>query len=171
MALQASVLAEIGGLPHLADFLADDFELGRAVRATGRTIACPPIVIDHVFPEKTAGEVWAHELRWGRTVRLVQPAGYIGSVVTYVTPLALIGAVLAGFSGWSLITLAALALARQVQAVACSRMMGAPGDPLWLVPARDLFAFAVFLAAIVGDRVEWRGRRLQVGADGAIAAT
>jgi ceramide glucosyltransferase len=171
MALRSDVLAGIGGLPHLADFLADDFELGRAVRAAGLTIACPPLVIDHVFPERGAGEVFAHELRWARTVRLVQPAGYLGSLITYVTPLALIGAALAGFVGWSLAALAAIVVVRQAQAMVCSRMMGGTRDPLWLVPLRDLFSFGVFLAAFAGDRVQWRGNRLRVGADGAIAAT
>jgi ceramide glucosyltransferase len=170
MALRAQTLAAIGGLEYLADFLADDFELGRAVRAQGLTIACPPMVIDHVFPERSAGEVLAHELRWARTIRLVQPAGYLGSVIMHFTPLALIGAALSGFSTWSLAVLAGLVVFRQVHAHTLCRLLAADRGALWLLPARDLASLAVFVAAIFGDRVEWRGNRLRVRRDGAIAA-
>jgi ceramide glucosyltransferase len=171
MALRAQTLAAIGGLEYLADFLADDFELGRAVRARGLTIACPPMVIDHVFPERSASEVFAHELRWARTIRLVQPAGYLGSVIMHFTPLALIGAALTGFAPWSLAVLAGLVVFRQIQAYALCRLLAADRGALWLLPARDLASLAVFVAAIFGDRVEWRGNRLRVQRDGAIAAT
>jgi ceramide glucosyltransferase len=170
MALRADMLAAIGGVAHLADFLADDFELGRAVRAAGGRIACPPMVIDHVFPER-AGEMLAHELRWSRTVRLVQPAGYLGSIIIHFTPLALIGAALTGFAGWSVALLAALVVFRQAQAYALCRWMAADRRLLWLLPARDLLSLGVFLAAIFGDRVRWRGARLRVQRDGVIAAT
>ncbi len=171
MALGAETLASIGGLEHLADFLADDFELGRAVRAKGLRIGCPTMVIDHVFPEASAGEVLAHELRWARTIRLVQPAGYLGSVIIHVTPLALLGAALTGFSGWSLVLLAGLVILRQVQAYGLSRWMSSDRGLLWLLPLRDLMSFGVFIAAIFGDQVQWRGNRLRVQRDGVIAAT
>lgn len=171
MALRADLLEQIGGIALLADVLADDFELGRAVRASGHTIACPPMLIDHVFPEASLGEVLTHELRWARTVRLVQPAGYLGSIIVHFTPLALIGAALMGFSGWSLAILAGVAVFRQAQAGLLVRLMGADTSVLWLLPLRDLMAFWVFVSAIFGDRVEWRGNRLRVGRDGAIATT
>jgi ceramide glucosyltransferase len=169
MALKASVLDKIGGFAYLADFLADDFELGRAVRALGLRIACPRIVIDHVFPERTAREMIVHELRWARTVRLVNPGGYFGSVITHALVLALIGAALTGFAGLSLELLFGVLLARLVQAGAADRVLGADSRALWLIPFRDLLSFVVFVVAHVGRRVEWRGRRLRVDSDGAIS--
>jgi ceramide glucosyltransferase len=170
MALRADLLGSIGGFEHLASFLADDFELGQAVRAAGHSIACPPMLIDHVCSERSAGEMLAHELRWARTVRLVQPAGYLGSAIVHFTPLALIGAALTGFAGWSVGVLAAIVVFRQAQAYVASRLMAARPGLLWLLPIRDLLSFGVFLAGIFGDRVEWRGNRLRVRRDGVIAA-
>jgi ceramide glucosyltransferase len=169
MALRAEVLDKIGGLEHLADFLADDFELGRAVRAAGLRITCPPMIIDHVFPERSAGEMFAHEMRWARTVRLVQPAGYVGSLVTYVLPLALIGAALTGLAAWSLEWLCALLVLRLAQAAVLVRLMAADRRLLWLVPLRDILSFGVFCASFFGDQVQWRGNSLRVRSDGAIA--
>lgn len=169
MALRADVLQRIGGLRILADQLADDYVLGQAVRAAGLKIVSPAMVIDHVFPEKTGREMLVHELRWARTVRLVQPAGYAGSLITHFLPLALIGATLTGFSAVGLEVLISLSVMRLAQAYALSRMMGADRARLWLIPLRDAFSLAVFVGAFLGDRVEWRGARLKVDRDGAMA--
>ncbi len=43
IALTRQTLTEIGGFEAFADLLADDYEIGRAVRAAGRTLAYPPL--------------------------------------------------------------------------------------------------------------------------------
>lgn len=171
MAVRAEALAKAGGFERLQDVLADDFELGRMVRAQGLAIACPPMLIDHVFPERSLGEVWTHELRWARTIRLLNPGGYVGSVITYVLPLALIGAALTGFAPWTVQAFAALALLRLIQCLALCRLMRADTGVVWLFLPRDILSFAVYVAAFLGNRVEWRGARLRVKADGAMAST
>jgi ceramide glucosyltransferase len=170
MALRRETLERAGGFQRLQDVLADDFELGRMVRELGLTIACPPLLIDHLFPERTLGDVWTHELRWARTIRLLNPGGYAGSVITYALPLALIGAVLTGLAPWAVAALAAMAVLRLVQCLAVCAVMRADLGAVWLFPLRDLLAFGVFLAAYFGDRIEWRGNRLRVKADGAMAS-
>jgi ceramide glucosyltransferase len=171
MALRADLLRQIGGLPILADQLADDFVLGQAVRTAGHTIGWPPMIIDHVFPERSLRELFTHELRWARTIRLVQPAGYLGSVVMHFLPLALIGAALTGFAGWAMGLLIALILFRLAQAHVLNRLIASEQSLLWLIPVRDLLSFGVFIAAFLGDRIEWRGNRLKVERDGAMAAS
>ncbi len=171
MALRADILKEIGGLERLADYLADDYELGRAVRQAGYRVACPQLVIDHVFPETSFKEVFVHELRWSRTVRLVQPAGYFGSLIMHFLALALIGAAFTGFSTPALIMLGGLAGFRLIQAYILCRLMGVAPRDLWLFPMRDLLSFAVFVAGAFGNRIEWRGVRSDVARDGTMGAT
>lgn len=171
MALRADVLREIGGLPILADQLADDFVLGAAVRGTGRKIVAPSMLIDHVFPERSLGEMVLHELRWARTIRLVQPIGYAGSLITHFLPLALIGATLTGFSRLGTASLIALAAFRLTQVFVLSRMMGSLRSRLWLAPLRDVLSLIVFIGAFLGDRVVWRGAQLKVDRDGAMASS
>ena len=48
------------------------------------------------------------------------------------------------------------------------RMLGAPRLPLELVPLRDVLSFAVLIASYCSRRVEWRGRRYRVLADGSL---
>ena len=38
----------------------------------------------------------------------------------------------------------------------------------WLGPARDLLAFAVYVASFFVDVVSWQGRRYKVGTDGTL---
>lgn len=171
MAVKAEALARAGGFQRLKDVLADDFELGRMVREQGLSIVCPPMLIDHGFPERTLGELWRHELRWARTIRLLNPGGYAGSLITYVLPLSLIGAALMGFSPLTLVAFGVLAGARLVLALLSCLVMDADTSVVWLFPLRDLLAFAVFLAAFFGSRIEWRGARLRVKPDGAMASS
>ena len=170
MALRADVLRRIGGLERLADLLADDYELGRAVRQEGYRVCCPPLVIDHVFSETSLTEVFVHELRWARTVRLVEPGGYFGSVITHFLSLALIGVVLAGFGAPALTWLAGLVVFRLVQAGILLRLMAADWRAIWLVPIRDLLSFVVFVCGAFGNRVQWRGIRSKVARDGTMGA-
>jgi ceramide glucosyltransferase len=168
MALHRDTLDRIGGLAPFANVLADDFELGRAVRSAGWAVASPRLIIEHVFPERTAREMLTHELRWARTNRLIEPVGYLGTAVMHVLPLALIGAAFCGFSEGALAALAALTGLRLVQAAVFSRLISGGWGRPWLVPLRDVISFGVFLSAIVGDRVVWRGRRLVIARSGVI---
>lgn len=170
MAVKAAALARAGGFQRLKDVLADDFELGRMVREQGLAIACPPMLIDHGFPERSLPELWRHELRWARTIRLLNPGGYGGSLITYVFPLALVGAVLTGLHPWAMIALGVLAGVRLTFGLLSCLVMQADTSALWLFPLRDVLAFAVFLVAFFGDGIEWRGARLRVKPDGAMAS-
>ena len=96
IAVRTEVLSSIGGFAAFADHLADDYEIGRAVRRLGMRIAMPPMLVSHICDEAKAGELLGRELRWGRTVRQIDPIGYAGSLITYPLPLVLIGAALLG---------------------------------------------------------------------------
>ncbi len=92
IALTRSVLGEIGGLGRFAAMLADDYEIGRAVRARGYRIAMPPMVVRHSCGEAaSAATLFRHELRWARTIRLINPMGFAGTLFTHAIPLSLLG--------------------------------------------------------------------------------
>ncbi|HEX5281621.1 MAG TPA: bacteriohopanetetrol glucosamine biosynthesis glycosyltransferase HpnI [Micropepsaceae bacterium] len=168
IALKRSVLDEIGGLQTFADRLADDYEIGRAVRSLGYRLNVPPLIVSHSCAEMTPGDVFRHELRWARTIRLVNPSGFAGSIVTHAIPLSLIGCLVLAFAPAALGVLAAAIAARVWLAIHINTRFGT-ADPIWLVPARDLLSFMVFIGALFAGRVDWRGARFQVSSAGAIA--
>ena len=169
IALTASVLRKIGGFQAFRDHLADDYEIGRAVRALGYRIAMPSLLLGHSCSDATGGELIRHEIRWGRTIRLIDGAGYFGSLVTYALPLAVIGATLLGFSEVSLALILAILISRLILKHRIDAATGTEAGALWLMPLRDVLSFVVFLASLTGASVSWRGRRYRVGPDGVLA--
>jgi len=117
----------------------------------------------------TAREVWRHELRWARTIRAIEPLGYAGSAVAYPLAWAVIAALLGAISGtsWPGFTLAiAAATGRIALLYHTGRRFGFTPQSYWLVPARELFSFAIFMASFLGRDVNWRGGRFRIGAAG-----
>jgi ceramide glucosyltransferase len=167
VALRRNVLEEVGGFAILADQLADDYDLGRAIRDAGYRGHVAQSAVVHACDERRGAELWSHESRWSRTIRLIDPAGFGGSAVTYALPWALIGCVVA-FSPAAVFVLLAVVAARLHLARAVDRATQTRAAPLYLLPLRDLFSFAVFLSAFSGRSVSWRGRRYRVGSNGAL---
>lgn len=171
IALRRETLAAIGGFEAFAEVLADDYAIGAAVRATGARSVVAPILVAHGCAEGGLGELFAHEVRWARTVRGVDPAGFFGSAVTHPLAWALLACLLLGGAplGWAVVGLALavrLWVVRQVDAATES-----PTEDAWLLPVRDLFSFGVFLTALFGREVEWRGRRYSVDRQGVMYRT
>ena len=178
IALRRETLEAIGGFESVKDVLADDYEIGAKVRALGLKSVVPPFLVAHNSAETSFAELWKHEVRWSKTVRDIDPWGHLGSVVTHPFPLALLG--------WATLTLAGSNLSGTGAAVALvafatrlwlksrvdavTRANGAPAatGPWWLLPARDMLSFVVFVGAFFARRVEWRGARFHVGKGGGL---
>lgn len=169
IALTTATLARIGGLAGFVDHLADDYEIGRAVRARGLRIAVPPMVVSHLCVEGSGAELIDHELRWGRTVRQLEPAGYAGSLITNPFPLALIAGALLGFSGPSLAMIFTALGVRVACKFAMDTATRSATGRWWLIPARDVLSFGVFIASFTVNTVGWQGRRFRVGRDGVLS--
>lgn len=171
IALRRDVLDEIGGLAPLADHLADDYELGRAVIAAGHTLAMPPLVVRHICAEANVGALFAHELRWARTIRTVDPAGHIGSGVTHTLALALLALALVGPDFWTLTMLALALCARYTLKLRVDWALGESAFAAWLLPVRDVISFGVYLASLTGQTVAWRGAKLIVKPGGTMSSS
>jgi ceramide glucosyltransferase len=166
MVFRAETLRQIGGFAAIANFLADDYQLGRRVAQLGLRIEFAGVVVETDLGGASWAQVWRHQLRWSRTIRVSRSLGYYGYVVTHATL-------------WGLVALAAHqwqagAVALGVRVVAGVWVgAGILGDrkvrrDFWLIPLRDLFGFAVWAAGIFGDTVEWRDRQLKLRPDGRI---
>jgi ceramide glucosyltransferase len=166
IAISRSLLSRIGGLSAFADQLADDYEIGEAVRAAGYEVAIPPFTLGHAcFHERLRG-LFARELRAARTVRGIAPLGYAGAFVTHPFPLALAGTLLGGEYG--LVVAAAALACRFALCICAERAFQLPRQPYWLIPSRDLLSFGVYVWSFFGMRVQWRGSRYRVAADGSL---
>jgi ceramide glucosyltransferase len=166
IAIDRSLLSRIGGLAAFADQLADDYEIGQAVRAAGHEVAITPFTIGHAcFHERLRG-LLAHELRAARTVKSIAPVGYCGAILTHPFALALAGALMGG--AHALWVAAAALLCRAMLCACAQRAFDLPRQPYWLIPSRDLMSFGVYVWSFFGMSVQWRGSRYRLAADGSL---
>lgn len=167
IALRRETLERVGGFAALADRLADDYELGAAIRTQGLGIAVVPGLIDIAVHEPDLSSLFHHELRWERTLALLAPVGHAAAVMTQPLPFGLLAALLTP-GGWAVL---ALAVATRLMAVRLQEAaLALPRASLGLVLAREALSFAVFLAASTGRSVTWRGHRFHVHRDGTLSA-
>ena len=167
--LRRATLARIGGFAAFRDVLADDNAMGEAVRALGLAVAVPARpVLGHVCTARTARALLRQDLRWSRTIRALDPAGFAGSIVTNPLPLATIALALGGFRPALLALLAATLACRLALQLGVRQFAGATA-PVWLGPLRDLVTFAIFVASFWPASLEWRGHSFAVQADGTMA--
>jgi len=166
MVFRAAQLEAIGGFAALESYLADDYQLGTRVARLGYRVVLSTVVVATNLSGASWGEVWRHQLRWSRTIRVSRRAGYYG----YLATQAAFWSVVAAAAGHWGIALAVIG-ARVATGLVVGR--GVLGDPqvsrFWyLMPLRDLWGFAVWVAGLFGDTVDWRGQKLRLSADGKI---
>lgn len=170
IALSRDTLGRIGGFEAFKDVLADDNAMGQAVRRLGLRVAVPARpVLGHVCAATGFKAVFRQDLRWSRTIRAVDPAGFAGSIVTNPLPLATIALVSGGFGPIPAVILTAALASRLALQVQGSRLTGARAG-VWLGPLRDFLSFAVFLASFWPGSLDWRGHAFAVRADGTMAS-
>jgi len=167
--VRRSVFERAGGFAALADRLADDFALGEIVTAAGFRIEFCDLVIESICAEGSRlGEIFHHLVRWQRTVRLCNPAGYCGCAILHGFSLTTLTLALFGWNARLAALAAALLGAKALAAVVLQRMAGATASPaalLWQAPSEWL-ACAAWLAGLAPGEVVWRGQRYRLISQG-----
>jgi ceramide glucosyltransferase len=191
IAMRRDEVRGIGGFGALAEYLADDYELGRRIAQSGKLVVLSPVVVECWSGPMTFHEVWLHQLRWARTIRSCQPLPFFFSILSNATLWPALWLVwrlvwveadvrraVPGAAGllWALGESGVTWFWALLVSVVCLavRILSATNlqDKLtrskrhhrawWLVPVKDMFAVAVWLLAFLGRRVEWGGRVFRV---------
>src|SRR5579872_422752 len=165
LAFRQADLERIGGFNSFVDYLADDYELGKRIADLGLKVELSEVVVETFLPSYGLLNFFAHQLRWARGVRDARSAGYAGLVFTFGVLWALIALLASAGALWAGIGLAVTLLLRL--AIAAMVGCGILSDrhtlkDSWLIPFRDLFAVAVWIASLAGDTVSWRGDRFRL---------
>lgn len=166
MAMRRADLAAIGGFEAFKDVLAEDYAMGRAMRAAGRRVALGNRPVYNVTVTRPLAHFWGRYRRWAVIQRsMVGRPVYAFQAFLNPVPLALAGfaldpqpltmALLGAITGTKILADAANTRALRGEAPA-------PNALAW-IPVKDVLAFAAFVAGIASSRVEWRGKSLDVG--------
>jgi ceramide glucosyltransferase len=168
VALRKADLERMGGFAAIADYLADDYQLGARIYGLGLKVRLSDYVIVNVIGRTTLQDEWQREIRWARCSRVSRPLEYPGILLMFTTPLASALAVLTGFAPSAQQVLGASMVLRWFVAYWIS---GITNDKTsrrclaWL-PVRDFLSFLVWVAGALGKRVTWRGEEFVLGHDG-----
>ncbi len=165
MAIRHDVLESVGGFGALVSHLADDYELGLRTHQAGYRVVLAGTVVDNHLPRYSLAGFWEHQLRWGRGIRDARPAGYAAMIFTFGLFWSALAVLFSQGASWAW-SLFAVALALRV-VLALVAGVGVLGDrqalrDLWLLPLRELAAFAVWLVSLFGHTVTWRGERFRL---------
>ncbi|REG49777.1 ceramide glucosyltransferase [Paraburkholderia sp. BL6669N2] len=170
IAMRRTTLDKIGGFEQFARHLAEDHAIGEAVRLAGEKVSIPPFTVAHACVESSARQLIAHELRWSRTIRRVDPLGYLGSVLVHPLAFSLFAVMLSGAAAWSWQLVLATMGARLALELVSDRVLRHAHRDLWLSPLWDIVSFAIFVASFWSSRVTWRGFRFEVDSDGLLSS-
>ena len=162
-AVRRDALDAIGGFAGIASHLADDFMMGRLIAAAGYRVCLADVVVDTVVAE-TWRSLFAHELRWARTVKAVRPGDYFLSVITAPLPLIVLLLFNHGMIGWSVIAVPVV-LRLVLHLALRARFDVGPPAP-WLVPLRECLCFVIWAVSFRGSNVRWRNRDFVIAVDG-----
>jgi ceramide glucosyltransferase len=160
MACSRERLAEIGGFEALADMHSDDYEFGRRIAENGYRVELTAAPVWMIFPSMTLAQYLRHEMRWQIGIRHVRPWSHASLLFTHALPLTLIAAAVSP-ARW---IAAAYLFAYLILRLTAGWTIGVAGlnDPavrrnLWLLPLRDLLAFAAWCASFISDTIHWSG--------------
>jgi ceramide glucosyltransferase len=167
LAFRTGDLERIGGFQAIADYIADDYQLGHKLHAVGLRNIISEVVVSTRLASGSWLGAWRHQVRWARTIRLSGGrAGYAGLPITYASLWVAVAAVL----GLWWIALPLLAV-RIFMAMVCGGLLLGSVD-VWkycyAIPLRDLCGVAVWAAGLFGHTVIWRDQRLTLDAEGRI---
>ena len=162
-AVRREVLEAIGGFDILASHLADDFMMGKMIAEAGYRVRLADVLVETVVAE-TWPTLFAHELRWARTVRAHNPGEHFASGITEPLPLIVLLLSHQGAFGWSVIAILLLLRMALHGALRVRFDIGRPAP--WLVPLRECLCFVVWAASFCGSNVRWRNRNFAVRTGG-----
>jgi ceramide glucosyltransferase len=172
MALPLADLQAAGGFAALADYLADDYQLGQRVSNTGKTIEFATVVAECQDAPMNWRQVWAHQARWARTIRACQPGPFFASVLNNATVWPLLWwAAGGGRAGWAFLGCACFRIGTALHQQSRLTQARPKWAWWWMAPVKDLLDAAVWAGAFLGNTVVWRGEKYRVLAGGKLQRT
>jgi ceramide glucosyltransferase len=165
LALRKRDLEAIGGFEAIADYLADDYELGHRISERNLKVTLSQSVVETYLPAYNLAGFLSHQLRWARTIRASRPSGYAGLLFTFTLPWAVLTLILAHGATWAW-AMFAIALAARVTMAFITATLVLRDRQFWrwswLLPLRDFLAVPIWIGGLAGRKIIWRGERFHL---------
>ncbi|WP_199322619.1 MULTISPECIES: bacteriohopanetetrol glucosamine biosynthesis glycosyltransferase HpnI [Calothrix] len=163
--IRKQALEAIGGFNAIADYLADDFQLGYLPAQAGYRVFLSNYIVDHILDESTLADIIQRQIRWLRCIWVSRPWGYLGLLFTYgtVTSLLLLLVTKGSILGWTSLVITWILRLIMAWVIGVSVFNDTVTKQyFWLIPVRDLMHFAIWCYGFFGKYITWRGQQLQL---------
>jgi len=172
-ALHRSTLEKIGGLGALADYLVEDYEMGRRVWMLGKKVAIVPYFVDTIVDLKSPSQWWDHQVYWDQNTRAARPVAFLATALVRSVPFAVLYAVARMGDAVGLWTMAGAFALRLMSAAVVLRWGLRDREGLrsiGMLILRDISSLATWLLAFTKRTTIWRGTSFVLTRDGRLVA-
>jgi ceramide glucosyltransferase len=165
MAVRREVLNRAGGLAAIADYWADDFQLGHRIAKRGLRVIVSSYMVETILPNDGWRAMLARRLRANQIVRVCRPGGHAGSLITQSEIFALAFLAASEFQeiGWVVLSVQQAVRWTTAWQVAIRDLGNRElARWFWLLPFADLIAFSLFIVSWTGRAIVWRGEHFRL---------
>lgn len=159
------LLEKLGGFEAIADYLADDFQLGNLPATVGYRVVLSHYIVEHGLSSHAFWISLQRQMRWARGIRVSRPWGYLGKIFTYgtVMSLGLLGVSGGSPLGWTMLVLTWTIRSLMAWMIGIWWLNDRPTRRgWWLLPLYDMISFVVWCGGLMGNSIEWRGNRFRL---------
>jgi ceramide glucosyltransferase len=172
IAIRQETLNKIGGLIAIADYLADDYQLGYLPSQNGYKVILSPYLVEHRLGNVTLSSFIHRQIRWFKCIRVERFWGYIGLIFTYgiISSFVLLLLTEGSLLGWSIFGLVWNIRFLTAYLITIKYLKDSNAKEFFLlIPLRDLVSFGIWCYSFSGDKVIWRGETYQLLPNGQLS--
>jgi ceramide glucosyltransferase len=169
IALRREMLAEIGGLEALGDYLVEDYEMGRRILRARKKMAVVNYVVDTMVDLRSPAHWWQKMTDWDQKSRAARPGVFAATIILRVIPLGLLFAAVRGFDPVGMAVLGAAFAVRLAAATAAAGIALRDRETvcsLWLIPVKDTLSLFWYVRSHFRRSVVWRGVEMGLTSNG-----
>lgn len=169
IAIRQETLDKIGGFINIANYLADDYQLGYLPTQNGYKVILSNYLVEHRLGSVNLKELIDRQSRWLKCIRVERFWGYVGLIFTYgtvnsftlllITQGSLFGYIICGLV-WTIRLLTAYLIAIKYFNDSITKQL------FWLIPLRDFVSFGIWCYSFIGNQIMWRGQKFTLVSGG-----
>lgn len=163
--IRQKVLAEIGGFAAIADCLADDFQLGNLPSKLGYKVVLSDCIVEHFLATNSIQDFVSRQVRWLRCIKVERFWDYFGLIFTQgtATSLLFLIATFGAKLSWFILVITCFVRLLMAWIVAGFYLKDEVVKKyFWLIPLQDAIGFLLWICSLIGNKIEWRGKKFKL---------
>ena len=167
--IRKTTLTKIGGFAAVADYLADDYQLGYLPTQIGEKVVLSNYIVEHGLGHSSLLDSINRQIRWARCIRVSRPWGYGGLIFTFGTISSLLLLITNSGSIFSWLVFSITFSMRLIMAWLIGVKLlndSVTKKYFWLIPIADIVRFIIWCCGFFGNTIKWRGTKFKLVKDG-----